>query len=112
MLPVTSEARTSTTEMNLALIRDVAAFVRALPKIELHLHLDGAMRPSTLYELAIKKGTICGLGFQMCFYWVVMLGLGIIDEANTVYRVFGALLNLQSGWNAPSVHWSVCYAYF
>ena len=44
-------------EMNLSLIRDVAAFVRALPKIELHLHLDGSMRPSTLYEIALRKGS-------------------------------------------------------
>jgi len=51
-----SEKGEAEIEMNLSLIRDVAAFVRALPKVELHLHLDGAMRPSTLYELAMKKG--------------------------------------------------------
>ena len=53
-----SEKGEAEIEMNLSLIRDVAAFVRALPKVELHLHLDGAMRPSTLYELAMKKGRL------------------------------------------------------
>jgi len=55
MLPLTLEKAVEI-DMNSSLIRNVAAFVRALPKIELHLHLDGAMRPSTLYELAVQKG--------------------------------------------------------
>lgn len=63
MLPPPSEKKATELEleMNLNKIRDVASsglvsLVRALPKIELHLHMDGAMRPSTLYELAVKKG--------------------------------------------------------
>jgi adenosine deaminase len=31
-------------------------FLRDLPKVELHCHLDGAVRPATLYELAGKPG--------------------------------------------------------
>jgi len=31
-------------------------FLRELPKVELHCHLDGAVRPSTLYELAGSPG--------------------------------------------------------
>ena len=42
--------------MRLGSIREMAGWIKALPKIELHLHLDGAMRPETLYELAVKKG--------------------------------------------------------
>lgn len=30
-------------------------FVRAMPKVELHVHLEGAMRPSTLLELARRN---------------------------------------------------------
>lgn len=31
---------------------ELAAFIRAMPKVELHVHLEGAMRPETLLELA------------------------------------------------------------
>jgi len=37
-------------------LTSLSALAKALPKVELHIHLDGAMRPSTLWELAKKKG--------------------------------------------------------
>ena len=31
---------------------DLAAFVRGLPKAELHLHIEGILEPEMLFELA------------------------------------------------------------
>ena len=33
-------------------------FVRAMPKVELHVHLEGAIRPALLLELAQKNGVL------------------------------------------------------
>lgn len=32
------------------------AFIRDLPKVELHVHLEGSMRPATLFDLARRNG--------------------------------------------------------
>ncbi len=35
---------------------DLATFIRAMPKAELHVHLEGAMQPATLLHLAQRHG--------------------------------------------------------
>ncbi|MFN8621264.1 MAG: adenosine deaminase [Chloroflexota bacterium] len=44
-----------------ALPSDVLSAIRRLPKAELHLHLDGSLRPATALELARERGLDAGL---------------------------------------------------
>jgi adenosine deaminase len=42
----------------------IEGFVRALPKVELHLHLEGAVAASTFAELAVRNGVALPAGKQ------------------------------------------------
>ena len=35
---------------------DLHAHIKAMPKVELHVHLEGSIRPSTLLTLAVRNG--------------------------------------------------------
>ena len=35
--------------------RSLESFIRAMPKVELHVHLEGAIRPETLLQLARRN---------------------------------------------------------
>ena len=42
--------------MSTVLDRPPSSFLRLLPKAELHLHLEGAIEPATLFELRARRG--------------------------------------------------------
>jgi len=49
-------ASLTTSSQSFPRVKNVTEFIRAMPKVELHVHLGGAMNPSTLWELAQRKG--------------------------------------------------------
>jgi len=58
-------------------MRDLAAFVRGLPKAELHLHIEGSLEPEQMFEFARRNG--------------VDLPFASVDEVRAAY----AFSNLQ-----------------
>jgi aminodeoxyfutalosine deaminase len=58
-VPVRTKALEKSSEMPPPEISPaLAAFIGQLPKVELHLHLEGSIRPQTLQELAAEKSVL------------------------------------------------------
>jgi adenosine deaminase len=55
-VPIGTAQRASGIIARKGVIVDVHQYLRAIPKVSLHCHMEGAMRASTLVELAGKHG--------------------------------------------------------
>lgn len=79
---------------NIEIDPDLLAFCKALPKVELHAHLNGSVRPTTLKQLALEKGLQADADavfesartLSECFQ-VFDLIHQITTEANTIRRI-------------------------
>ena len=69
------------------------AALRALPKVELHCHLEGAIRPGTVMELARKNGVTLPDGDIRDQYHY-----GSLDEFLTVFWLVQSVLADRDDW--------------
>jgi adenosine deaminase len=53
------------------------AMVRRLPKADLHCHLDGSLRPGTLFDLSVERGL--SLPAPQVFLYRDTLSHGLVD---------------------------------
>ena len=65
------------------------AFIRALPKAELHIHIEGALEPELAFDLARRNG--------------VALGFGSVEELRAAYRFTDLQSFLDLYYEAASV---------
>src|SRR5580704_19550950 len=70
-----------------------ADLLRALPKVELHCHLEGAIRPGTVTELARKNGVALPDGDIRDQYHY-----GSLDEFLTVFWLVQSVLADRDDW--------------
>jgi Adenosine deaminase len=69
------------------------AALRALPKVELHCHVEGTMRPATVMELARKNGVPLPPGDVRDLY-----RYGSLDEFLSVFWLVQSVLADQGDW--------------
>lgn len=67
---------------------------RALPKVELHCHLEGAVRPSTVDELAARHGVALPAGGAEALYRFESL-----DEFIAAYGVVRSVIREPEDWS-------------
>jgi adenosine deaminase len=65
--------------------------LRGLPKAHLHIHLEGAMRPATLHELAAEAGVevppIRGVGSFSAFAGMYLAACDVLTSADALARL-------------------------
>jgi adenosine deaminase len=106
--PPRDDALMSTTTTSERRVRDLAT----LPKAHLHLHLEGAMRPATLQELADKAGIpvpeIRGYGSFSAFAATYLASCQVLatpdDFARLVYEVVEDSVLGGAVWVEPSFY--------
>jgi adenosine deaminase len=67
--------------------------LRALPKVELHCHVEGTMRPETVADLARKNGVLLPAGDIRELY-----RYGSLDEFLTVFWLVQSVLHDRDDW--------------
>jgi adenosine deaminase len=72
---------------------DLAGALRALPKVELHCHVEGTMRPATVVELARKNGVRLSVGDVRDLY-----SYGSLDEFLTIFWLVQSVLGDRDDW--------------
>jgi len=89
--------------------------LRALPKAHLHIHLEGAMRPSTLYELCQSQGTpaptiAARYGSFADFQELYTAARGVIRGLDELVRLVGEVVEDAAAdgavWIEPAVNLS------
>jgi adenosine deaminase len=74
-------------------VTELAAALRALPKVELHCHVEGTMRPATVAGLARKNGVPLPAADVRDLY-----RYGSLDEFLTVFWLVQSVLHDRDDW--------------
>jgi adenosine deaminase len=77
----------------LAGVGQLADALRALPKVELHCHVEGTMRPETVVSLAAKNGVPLPPGDILDLY-----RYGSLDEFLSVFWLVQSVLTDEGDW--------------
>ena len=74
-------------------VTDLAEALRALPKVELHCHVEGTMQPATVRDLARKNGVALPGGDIRDLY-----RYGSLDEFLSVFWLVQSVLRDRDDW--------------
>jgi adenosine deaminase len=100
MSPLESASSTPLTinrgvELDIACDGGLAAAIEQLPKVELHCHLEGTMRPQTLVELAARNGLELPSGGPQADLTELFTYVSLNDFLRVFWLVQSALVNRE-----------------